>query len=230
MRPASVNRTVEEPPRPWHSLQVDATVVALESDVQGGLSEDDARRRFALFGPNALPETKQRSLFAVFLGQFKSPLIYLLFVAAGIAVALGYVSDAAVIFTVVLLNSLIGSFQEGRAERSLDALRKLAMHQPRVVRGGVEQIVEAREVVPGDILLLEAGDAIAADARLLQGAALQIAEAALTGESLPVTKNLLVLPSDTLLADGCGSIYAQLFVNSSRQRLILRVFHGLTTR
>ncbi len=166
-------RSPQDAPPPWHALQGAETVAAVESDSDRGLTEDEVRARRARFGPNKLPEHERRSLLSVFVGQFKSPLIYLLFVAAGIALALGHRNDALVIFTVVLLNSLIGTFQEGRAERSLEALRKLATHKARVVRGGQELIVEAGEVVPGDVIMLEAGDAIPADARLLHGAALQ---------------------------------------------------------
>jgi len=212
----------------WHALHAEEAVAAVESDADGGLSAEEARRRLERFGPNALPETTRRSLLSVFLGQFKSPLIYLLFVAAGVALALGHVSDAAVIFIIVFLNAVIGAFQEGRAERSLEALRKLATHKARLVRGGQELIVEAREVVTGDILLLEAGDAVAADARLLHGAALQIAEAALTGESVPVAKNLLPLAPDTLLADRRNMIYAGTHVTAGRARAVI-VATGLAT-
>jgi len=153
--------------------------------------------------------------------QFKSPLIYLLFLAAGIALTLGHRSDAVVILIVVLFNAVIGALQEGRAERSIDALRKLASHKARVVRGGQDVIVEAREVVPGDVLVLDAGDAIAADARLLHGAALQIAEAALTGESVPVAKDLLPLAPDTPLADRRNMVYAGAHVTAGRARALV---------
>ena len=203
-------------------------MAAIESDRDEGLSVAEVRTRLARFGPNALPEHERRSLLWVFLGQFKSPLIYLLFLAAGIALALGHRSDAIVIFTVVLLNAVIGAFQEGRAERSVEALRKLAVHKARVVRGGQEQIVEAGEVVPGDVVVLEAGDAVPADARLLHGAALQIAEAALTGESLPVAKHLLPLAPDTLLADRRNMVYAGTHVTAGRAHAVV-VTTGLDT-
>ena len=212
----------------WHALQAAEAVTAIESDAHSGLSSEEVRRRVDRFGPNALREPKRRSLMSVFLGQFKSPLIYLLFVAAGIALALGHTSDAIVIFTVVLLNACIGAFQEGRAERSLESLRKLAIHKARVVRNGSETVVEAREVVPGDVLLLEAGDAVAADARLLEGAALQIAEAALTGESVPVGKNLLPLAPDTTLTDRRNMVYAGTHVTAGRARVVV-VATGLAT-
>lgn len=212
----------------WHALPVDEVVVAIESDAKKGLSAEEARRRLKRFGANVLPKAKRRPLAVVFLAQFKSPLIYLLLAAAGIALALGHRSDAVVIFTVVFLNALIGSLQEGRAERSIDALRKLATHKARLLRDGQELVLEASEVVPGDIVLLDAGDAVPADARLLHGAALQIAEAALTGESLPVAKDLLPLAPDTLLADRRNMVYAGTHVTAGRARAVV-VATGLRT-
>ncbi len=221
-------RSPQDAPLLWHAQQVAETVAAVASDRDRGLSEDEVRARRARVGPNTLPEHARRSLLSVFGGQFQSPLIYLLVLAAGIALALGHRSDAGVIFTVVLLNSLIGTLQEGRAERSLEALRKLATHKARVVRGGQEMIVEAGEVVPGDVILLEAGDAIPADARLLHGAALQIAEAALTGESVPVAKHLQPLAPDTQLADRRNMVYAGTHVTAGRARAVV-VTTGLAT-
>jgi Ca2+-transporting ATPase len=218
MNPRVLPEATDPVRSPWHALDAAEAVAAVASNLDDGLSVSEARDRRARVGPNALPEAQRRSLGSVFAGQFKSPLIYLLFLAAGIAVALGHRSDAAVIFVVVLLNAVIGTFQEGRAERSIDALRKLASHKARVVRGGQDLIVEAREVVPGDVLVLEAGDAVAADARLLHGAALQIAEAALTGESVPVTKDLLPLAPDTPLADRRNMVYAGTHVTAGRAR------------
>ncbi len=212
----------------WHALRSEEALAAFGSDAGAGLSPTEVAQRLTRFGPNALPEPGRHSLWSVFLHQFKSPLIYLLFAAAGLALSLGKVSDAAVIFVVVLLNALIGAFQEGRAERSLEALRRLAGHQAHVLREEREEIVEAREVVPGDILLLTAGDAVAADARLVDGAAIQIAEAALTGESLPVTKDLLPLAPDTLLADRRNMVFAGTHVTAGRARAVV-VATGLAT-
>jgi magnesium-transporting ATPase (P-type) len=205
----------------WHALESVEVANRVESEITRGLTPDEAGRRLASVGPNALPQAKRRSLVAVVLGQFRSPLIYLLFVAAGVALALGHTNDAVVIFTVVLLNAVIGAFQEGRAERAVDALRQLATHPARVVRGGQELVIEAREVVPGEILLLEAGDAVAADARLVHAAALQVAEAALTGESVPVAKRVALLPPDTLLADRRNMVYAGTHVTAGRARAVI---------
>jgi Ca2+-transporting ATPase len=157
----------------------------------------------------------------VFLRQFHSPLIAILGVAAALAVALGHHGDAVVILSVVVVNALVGSFQEGRAERSMAALRQLAALQVRVRRGGAEHLMPARDLVPGDLLLLGAGDAVPADARLLQAAQLQVAEAALTGESVPVAKGVAPVPEPTGLADRHGMVYSGTQVTAGRARAVV---------
>jgi Ca2+-transporting ATPase len=224
----SANAAPEGERREWHALRGEEVLAALGSDAASGLAPAEAERRLARSGPNALPERRRRSMLAVFLRQFQSPLIYLLLVAAGIALALGHRSDAAVIVAVVALNAAIGTLQEGRAERSLEALRRLASDKARVLREGSESVREAREVVPGDVLLLAAGDAVAADARLLDGAALELSEAALTGESLPVAKEIAPLASDTPLADRRNMVYAGTHVTAGRARAVV-VATGLAT-
>jgi Ca2+-transporting ATPase len=214
--------------RQWHALPIQETISALGSDDQQGLPPDEVARRLERFGDNALPEATRRSLAAVFLGQFKSPLIYLLIVAAGIALAIGERTDAVVILVVVFLNAAIGALQEGRAERALAALRRLAEHKARVLRGGREAVVEARNVVPGDILLLSAGEAVAADARLIEAAALDVAEAALTGESVPVGKDVRPLVPEAALADRTDMVYAGTHVTAGRARAVV-VGTGLDT-
>jgi Ca2+-transporting ATPase len=216
------------PPRRWHALDAAEALDAVKSDAIYGLSSVQAQRRLDYFGPNALPGPKRRSLLSVFLHQFKSPMIYLLFAAAGIALALKHVSDAAVIFAVLLINAIVGAVQEGRAERSLQALRKLERQKARLVRDGQELVVDARDVTLGDVLLLEAGDAVAADARLVAGAALQVAEAALTGESLPVAKGPLPVAADTTLGDRRSMVYAGTHVTAGRARAVI-VEIGLDT-
>ncbi len=170
----------------WHQLDANAALSAIAADATHGLDEAEVARRRARHGRNVLPEPASRSLLSVFARQLKSPLIYLLLVAAGVAVALGERIDAIVILVVVVVNAVIGAVQEGRAERAVKALRRLAQHRARVVRQGHDAVIDAPDVVPGDILVLEAGDAVAADARVLQVAGLRVAEAALTGESVPV--------------------------------------------
>lgn len=207
--------------RAWHALTSREAAQGVGSRADAGLSRDEARRRLERQGPNALPEAARRSLIAVFVGQFQSPLIYLLFGAGGVALALGHLSDAAVIFVVVLVNAAVGALQEGRAERALAALRKLSRQKARLVRDGEELLVEARDVVVGDVLVLDAGDAVAADARLLDAVALQLGEAALTGESVPAAKEASPVAPDTPLADRRNMVYAGTHVTSGRARAVV---------
>jgi len=157
----------------------------------------------------------------VFLRQFRSPLIYILFIAAALAAGMGHWGDASVILAVVLVNALIGSYQEGRAERSMAALRRLSALQVRVLRDGHEQAIPARDLVPGDILLLAAGDAVGADARLIEEAQLQVAEAALTGESVPVSKCVAALPDATGLADRRNMVFSGTYITAGRARAVV---------
>jgi Ca2+-transporting ATPase len=211
----------EHPVPHWHALQASETLARLGVDPAQGLDEATVQQRLATHGDNALPEPPPKPFWRTFARQFKSPLIYILFVAAVLAVALGHRGDAAVILAVVLVNALIGSFQEGRAERSMAALRRLAALHVRVLRAGEEQVVEARALVPGDVLLLAAGDAVAADARLIEEAQLQLAEAALTGESVPVSKSLGALPEATGLADRHNMVYSGTHATAGRARAVV---------
>ena len=211
-----------------HALASPEVLKVLGSDALAGLSPEEAARRLAEHGPNTLPETEHRSLWRVLASQFASPLIYILFVAAAIAFAMGKRGDSIVILVVVIINAVIGAFQEGRAERSMEALRRLSSLKVRVLRGGREEIIEARDLVPGDVVLFAAGDAIGADARLLESAALETAEAALTGESLPVTKHPEPLAADTPLAERLNVVYSGTHVAAGRGKGIV-VATGLAT-
>lgn len=206
---------------PWHALAPAEVVKRAGSDALLGLPCEEASRRLAADGPNTLPETRRRPLWLIFARQFLSPLIYILFIAAGIAIAVGRHDDAIVILVVVFLNAVIGAFQEGRAERSMEALRRLSALRVRVIRGGREDLIEARDLVPGDLLLLAAGDAVAADARLLDAAVFEAAEAALTGESLPVTKHADLLPSETSLPDRRNMIFSGTHIAAGRGRALV---------
>ena len=228
MTPGLARRSARENERDWHALRSEEALAAVASNGEVGLSHAEVQSRLARFGRNALPEPRRSSLAAIFLRQFASPLIYLLFLAAAIALVVGKLSDGAVIAVVVFVNALIGAFQEGRAARSLAALRRITSQQARVLREGREEIVDGRDVVPGDIFLLAAGDAVPADARLCEGAALQIAEAALTGESQPVAKDMLPLAPDTPLADRRNMVYAGTHVAAGRARAVV-VATGVAT-
>jgi len=205
----------------WHALSAEAALRHTSSDAARGLDAPSVDAARATQGWNTLPEAPPRPLWRSVAQQFKSPLIYILFVAAGLAVALGHQGDALVILAVVLVNAAVGSFQEGRAERSMAALRRLSALRVRVLREGSEQMIEARELVPGDILLLAAGDAVGADARLIEAAQLQVAEAALTGESVPVSKSVQAVPESATLADRHCMVYSGTHITAGRARAVV---------
>jgi Ca2+-transporting ATPase len=154
-----------------------------------GLSQDEAARRLAEAGRNELGQEKPRSPWQLLLAQYLSPMIGLLVLASAVSAAMGEWGDAIAIGCILVINGLVGFFQEYRAERAMAALRSLTAPRARVVRDGVSRVIPAAEVVPGDELLLEAGDIVAADAQVTEAYALQANEAPLTGESLPVEKN-----------------------------------------
>ena len=205
----------------WHTLHPNEAIERLKSDACAGLSAEAIVERAQEHGPNELPEAATKSLVWLFFRQFLSPLIYILFAAAALAGSMGHTADAAVILLVVLANALIGLYQERRAERSMAALRKLSSLQVRVLRGGCEIAIPARDLVPGDILMLAAGDAVGADARLIEEATLAVAEATLTGESVPVLKNIQALPEATGLADRQNMVFSGTYIAAGRGRALV---------
>ena len=207
--------------RSWHGLDAVEVADELAADTARGLTQAEVARRLARYGANALPQARRRSRLRIFLSQFQSPLIYILFVAAVFAFALGQHGDAGVILVVVFVNAVIGGFQEGRAERSMEALSRLSALEVRVLRDGQEVMTEASGLVPGDIVLLRAGDAVGADARLIEATALEASEAALTGESLPVGKDPDRLPADTLLADRRNMLFSGTHITAGRARAVV---------
>ncbi len=179
----------------WYQKSVAETLSLLGSS-QRGLSQLEVGRRLREYGPNKLPKGKVDSLPVIFFRQFQSPLIYILLAAALIVFAMGETIDAAVILAVLLFNAVAGTIQEGRAQNTLLALKRFAQTQAAVLREGKELIVRDTEVVPGDIIMLQEGDKIPADARIVLSHNLRLDEAALTGESTPVHKVAEVLSGD----------------------------------
>ena len=212
----------------WHALPAAEAASRLGVPPAVGLSTAEAALRAARHGPNALPEPRSRSRVSIFFAQVRSPLIYLLLLAAAVAAAMDETTDAVVIVAVVLLNAAVGAFQEGRAERSLAALRRLVVVRTRVRRDGAERELDARELVPGDVLVLSTGDRVGADARLLEAEGLRAAEAALTGESQPVDKDPAPLPEATDLAERRNMAYAGTHVTAGRGTALV-VATGLGT-
>ncbi|HSL02056.1 MAG TPA: HAD-IC family P-type ATPase, partial [Nitrospiraceae bacterium] len=173
----------------WHTSSPDALAAALHTSFDGGLSDHEAQQRLQREGPNELPEAQPPSRLRLFFSQFTSVIVWVLIGAAVISGLLEDWLDAAAILTIVLLNGVLGFVQEFRAERSLAALRKMSVATARVFRDGILQSIPARELVPGDLILLEAGDRMPADARLIYTTNFQTQEASLTGESTPVQKH-----------------------------------------
>jgi len=181
-----------------HARPASEVLAALASSGRG-LDSAQAATRLAAHGPNALPEAKRRHPLARFLAQFNSALIYFLLAAAAGAFALGHIVDAAVILAVVVVNALVGFIQEGKAERALEAMRRMIAPQASALRDGVRASVPVASLVPGDVVLLEAGERVPADLRLLRARGLLIDEALLTGESVPAQKKEAPAPEQAEL-------------------------------
>ncbi|KAF0125653.1 MAG: Ca2+-transporting ATPase [Elusimicrobia bacterium] len=208
------------PETTWHALEEAELYKRLESG-KTGLTAEQARQRLESTGPNSLEEGDTVSPFRLLLRQFNNPLIYLLLGAAALSFSIGHRIDSGVILGVVLLNTLLGFFQEWRAEGALKALRKMAAQHARVLRDGKPADIEASEVVPGDVLLLETGSRVAADARVISGDNLHTDESALTGESLPVPKKAETQAEDIPMADRKGVVWMSTGVTGGRGKAIV---------
>jgi P-type Ca2+ transporter type 2C len=175
-----------------HQVDPRELVEILQSS-DGGLSSEEARRRFEHYGPNELIEKGHKSLWMMFFDQFKDFMILVLIAAAIVAGVIGEPADSIAIAVIVMLNAVLGFVQEYRAEKAMAALKKLAAPSAAVIRDGQAESVSAEQLVPGDLVILEAGNVVPADIRLTETVQLRIEEAALTGESVPVEKDIGVL-------------------------------------
>ena len=182
----------------WHCLEISEVVAELKGNDGNGLEKDEAARRLSEYGPNALQASRVISPWAILLSQFKNVLILILIVAVILSAFLGHGIEAIAISVIILFAILLGFIQEYRAERAMEALKKMAAPTAAVIRDGVELEIPARDVVPGDIILIRAGDKIPADVRLIEAINLQIEEAALTGESIPASKSNQAIPGNDL--------------------------------
>ncbi|MBT8092050.1 MAG: HAD-IC family P-type ATPase, partial [Gammaproteobacteria bacterium] len=200
-----------------------SSVLDALSGTADGLSDDEAARRLAEHGANILPRRKPPTLFEILLRQFKNPLIYLLGIAAGVSLAIGEVTDAAFILGVLLINAIIGTVQEVRAEKASVALQQLLRISAAVRRSGHIREVDAETLVPGDVVYLESGNRVPADIRLIVAKGLEVDESLLTGESVPVAKNAAWSGApDTVLADRLNMLHAGAMVATGR-------CHGIVT-
>jgi Ca2+-transporting ATPase len=185
----------------WHSMEVAQVLTELDTDVHRGLMEDEVKGRLGKYGYNELKKEERISPLLVFLNQFKNILIIILLIATLLSALVGEMVDAILILVIVVFCALLGFIQEYKAERALEALKKMLSPTVTALRGGREEEVPSKELVPGDILLLEAGDKIPADARLLESHSLKCDEAPLTGESAPVSKDIKSLPEEVRVSD-----------------------------
>jgi len=185
----------------WYNLEADEVLAQLRTDRQRGLSEEEAARRLAEYGPNELEERERRHPLAILAAQFAEAMVVMLIVAAIVSFFIGDPKDTITILVIVVLNAALGFVQEYRAERALAALKRLAVPVVKVRRGGQVREMPATELVPGDIVLLEAGARVPADGRLLEAVNLRIDESPLTGESVPVEKAAQALAGELPVAD-----------------------------
>jgi len=213
----------------WHGIGLDDVMTMLEAPSQG-LTSDEVARRLERYGPNELRERPRPTFLQLVLAQFNNFIVILLIIASVISALLGDWIEAGVIMLIVLLNAILGVVQESRAEESLAALKKMAAPESQVLRGGQRVSVAARDLVPGDIVFLEAGNFVPADIRLIEAVNLQVEEAALTGESVPVKKDAaLVLDKDASLGDRKNTAFMGTVVSYGRGRGVV-VSTGMRTQ
>jgi P-type Ca2+ transporter type 2C len=214
----------------WHALSTDDVIRELNTDIPTGLSSEEAAQRFKKYGPNRLAEKPRPGFLKMVIDQLNNFIIILLIIAAIISLVLGEYLDAAAIFAIVILNAVMGVIQESRAEAALAALQKLAAPEAQVIRDGHRVSIPAPELVPGDVVLLEAGNFVPADLRLLEAVNLRVEEAALTGESVPVQKNAgLRLETDVPLGDRKNTVFMGTTINYGRGRGVV-VATGMRTQ
>jgi Ca2+-transporting ATPase len=216
------------PPTDWHSVSIDDAVARMGSHLVNGLSPAEAGRRLREYGPNTLQAARPTAWYTVLVRQFTDVLIFILLVAAVISLAVGEVTDAVVIAIILVLNGLLGFVQEWKAEQAIAALQRMLAPQAAVLRDGREQKVEASNIVPGDVVLLDAGDRVPADLRLLQAPNLKVDESSLTGESVPTTKSVEPVAPESVLAERTSMAWMGTEVTDGRARGVV-VATGMST-
>lgn len=204
----------------WYQLSAEEARKQMKVTTEG-LSEEEAEERLRTHGENILAEGKRKNVLQVFLGQFIDLLVVILIVAAVISAFSGNLESTLVILVVILLNAVLGTFQYVKAEKSLDSLKKLSSPNAKLLRGGKKIEVPAKQVVPGDILMLEAGDLIAADGRILHNYSLQVNESSLTGESTNVDKSEAAIEAEAALADRTNMVYSGSLVTYGRAMVVV---------
>jgi len=208
-------------PKSWHHVHSAEVLRLLGVDVATGLAADEVARRQKEYGANRVTARRGTSAWLKFLRQFNQPLVYILIAAVGVTAFLGEWVDSAVIFGVVVINAIFGFLQEAKAEKAIEALAQMVVTEITVRRDGRTQRVHSEELVPADVVLLQAGDRVPADMRLVQMKSLQIDESALTGESVPVHKHTDALALDTILADRKNLAFAGTLVTAGQGEAVV---------
>lgn len=204
----------------WYQISAEEVKKKMETS-EHGLTTEEAAKRLAQYGENVLAEGKKKSVFAVFFGQFADLLVGILIVAAAISACSGNPESTFVILVVIVLNALLGTIQYVKAEKSLESLKDLTSPNAKVLRSGVKVEIPAKEVVPGDLLLLEAGDLVAADGRIRRSYSLQVNESSLTGESTNVEKREGVIEQEAALGDRVNMVYSGSLVTYGRAEVFV---------
>lgn len=220
----------------WHSSSVEEVFKKLKTNINIGLSEEEAQKRFEKYGPNNLKEKKKESIFVKFIKQFNDFMIITLIIAAIISAVVSKLNgeadyiDSIIIVAIVIFNAIMGLVQEQKAEKSLEALKKMSAPNAKVRRNGRVQEIDATMVVPGDIVILEAGNYVPADCRLINSYNLKIEESALTGETIPSLKDSSkILKENTAMGDLCNMVFATtIVVNGHGEAIVVET--GMNTR
>jgi Ca2+-transporting ATPase len=205
----------------WHAREADRVAADLGTDIRKGLSAAEASQRLGQYGTNELRKEEGISPLALFLNQFKNVLVIILLVAIALSALVGEVVDAAIIAVIVIFVAVLGFMQEYRAERAIEALKKMLSPTITVLRGGREEEVPSKDLVPGDVMLLEAGDKIPADGRIVEEHSLRCDEAPLTGESVTVGKNRRTVAADAAVNDRKNMIYTGTTVSYGRGKAVV---------
>lgn len=205
----------------WYNLPTEEIIREFKTDKNRGLNDKQVREYRQKYGANLISTKKKQSAFIRFLLQIHQPLIYVLLISATIALYLGEYIDASVIYGVVIINALVGFFQEDKALKALDKLTQALTVQAHVIRDNNVLVIDAKELVPGDIVIIRSGDKVPADLRLIQVNDLKVDESTLTGESVPVEKNAYILEPETPLADRTNMAYASTFATYGQAKAIV---------
>jgi magnesium-transporting ATPase (P-type) len=211
----------------WHNVALDSVLKQIDSSA-AGLSREEAEARLKRYGANRLPEATRRSNLMRFLLQFHNILIYVLIGCAVVTAALDHWIDTGVILAVVVANAIIGYIQEGKAEKAMDAIRHMLAPHANVIRGGERISIEGDQLVPGDIVLIEAGDKVPADLRMLTAHGMSVQEAILTGESVPVEKHIEPVAADAPLGDRSCMVFSSTLVTTGQGKGVVIATGGST--